>query len=80
MGERIVKSIDSSLFNFLMENISVVAECDLEEKPSAFPYTIACSNFVRELKQNYNKDFDEDLFGEKLIGLMVDEISIQLPK
>ncbi|MDO5568771.1 MAG: hypothetical protein Q4G04_01480 [bacterium] len=80
MKEKTVKSIDSSLFNFLVENISVMVECDLEEKPSAFPYTIACSNFVRDLKHNHNKEFDEELFGEKLIGFMVDEITAQLPK
>jgi hypothetical protein len=71
--------INVDLVNYLIENIKVMSECDIEEKNKCFPYTRATNEFFQILKEEYGIQFSKDLISEKLLEKMINEIIINLP-
>ena len=74
----IIVNID--LIDYLMKNIRLISECDIQEKAHSFPYTRSVSNFFQKIKFEYDIDFDEELISEKLLAKMIDEIENSLPR
>ncbi|MDO5568598.1 MAG: hypothetical protein Q4G04_00595 [bacterium] len=66
--------MNSALENYLLENISTIIKCDVEEKKVKYPYTREVSNMFQKLKFIYDIDFDEKLISEDLLDKMIDEI------
>ena len=71
---------NQSLEQYLMENIKVMVECDLEEKVKEFPYTYAVNNLLNYLKIHHNIGFNENMISEFLLDKMVDEITNNITK
>lgn len=72
--------VNTYLLNYLMKNIRLISECDIQEKVHKFPYTRSVSNFFQKLEYEYDIDFDEELISEKLLSKMIDEIEESLPR
>lgn len=72
--------VNTYLLDYLMKNIRLISECDIQEKVHKFPYTRSVSNFFQKLSYEYNIDFDEELISEKLLSKMIDEIEENLPR
>lgn len=72
--------MNSKLFDYLMEHIKEMASCDIEDKPSCFPYTRNVGEMFEKLERDFNIEFDGDLISEKLLSNMVDEIVNSLPR
>ena len=72
--------VNTDLLDYLMKNIRLVSECDIQEKVHKFPYTRSVSNFFQKLEYEYDIDFDEELISEKLLSKMIDEIEESLPR
>ena len=66
--------VNANLIDYLIENIKVISECDIEEKVHSFPYTRMVSNFFQRLKFEYDIDFDKRLISEYLLDKMIDEV------
>lgn len=69
---------EEELINFLMENIKMLVESDIEEKIYKLPYTKATNEFIKTLKKGYNIKFKEELISEDLLDNMIDEIIKEL--
>lgn len=78
MKEPFIVNID--LMDYLMKNIRLISECDIQEKAHSFPYTQSVSNFFHKMQFEYDIDFDEELISEKLLAKMIDEIENSLPR
>ena len=65
--------VNTDLLDYLMKNIRLISECDIQEKVHKFPYT-------RSVEYEYDIDFDEELISEKLLSKMIDEIEESLPR
>ncbi len=72
--------VNTDLLDYLMKNIRLISECDIQEKVHKFPYTRSVSNFFQKLEYEYDIDFDEELISEKLLSKMIDEIEERLPR
>lgn len=72
--------VNTDLLDYLMKNIRLISECDIQEKVHKFPYTRSVSNFFQKLEYEYDIDFDEELISEKLLSKMIDEIEGSLPR
>ena len=72
--------VNTDLLDYLMKNIRLISECDIQEKVHKFPYTRSVSNFFQKLEYEYDIDFDEKLISEKLLSKMIDEIEESLPR
>lgn len=72
--------VNTDLLDYLMKNIRLISECDIQEKVHKFPYTRSVSNFFQKLEYEYDIDFDEELISEKLLSKMIDEIEESLPR
>ena len=72
--------VNTDLLDYLMKNIRLISECDIQEKVHKFPYTRSVSNFFQKLEYEYDIDFDEELTSEKLLSKMIDEIEESLPR
>lgn len=72
--------VNTYLLDYLMKNIRLISECDIQEKVHKFPYTRSVSNFFQKLSYEYDIDFDEELISEKLLLKMIDEIEESLPR
>lgn len=72
--------VHTYLLDYLMKNIRLISECDIQEKVHKFPYTRSVSNFFQKLSYEYDIDFDEELISEKLLSKMIDEIEESLPR
>lgn len=72
--------VNTNLLDYLMKNIRLISECDIQEKVHKFPYTRSVSNFFQKLEYEYDIDFDEELISEKLLSKMIDEIEESLPR
>ena len=72
--------VNTYLLDYLMKNIRLISECDIQEKVHKFPYTRSVSNFFQKLEYEYDIDFDEELISEKLLSKMIDEIEESLPR
>lgn len=72
--------VNTYLLDYLMKNIRLISECDIQEKVHKFPYTRSVSNFFQKLSYEYDIDFDEELISEKLLSKMIDEIEESLPR
>lgn len=72
--------MNTYLLDYLMKNIRLISECDIQEKVHKFPYTRSVSNFFQKLSYEYDIDFDEELISEKLLSKMIDEIEESLPR
>ena len=72
--------VNTYLLDYLMKNIRLISECDIQEKVHKFPYTRSVSNFFQKLSYEYDIDFDEKLISEKLLSKMIDEIEENLPR
>ena len=72
--------VNTDLLDYLMKNIRLISECDIQEKVHKFPYTRSVSNFFQKLEYEYDIDFDEELISEKLLSKMIDEIKESLPR
>ena len=72
--------VNTDLLDYLMKNIRLISECDIQEKVDKFPYTRSVSNFFQKLEYEYDIDFDEELISEKLLSKMIDEIEESLPR
>lgn len=72
--------VNTYLLDYLMKNIRLISECDIQEKVYKFPYTRSVSNFFQKLSYEYDIDFDEELISEKLLSKMIDEIEENLPR
>lgn len=72
--------VNTYLLDYLMKNIRLISECDIQEKVHKFPYTRSVSNFFQKLSYEYDIDFDEELISEKLLSKMIDEIEENLPR
>ena len=56
--------VNTNLLDYLMKNIRLISECDIQEKVHKFPYTRSVSNFFQKLEYEYDIDFDEELISE----------------
>lgn len=72
--------VNTYLLDYLMKNIRLISECDIQEKVHKFPYTKSVSDFFQKLSYEYDIDFDEELISEKLLSKMIDEIEESLPR
>lgn len=72
--------VNTDLLDYLMKNIRLISECDIQENVHKFPYTRSVSNFFQKLEYEYDIDFDEELISEKLLSKMIDEIEESLPR
>lgn len=72
--------VNTYLLDYLMKNIRLISECDIQEKVHKFPYTRSVSNFFQKLSYEYDIDFDEELISEKLLSKMIYEIEESLPR
>lgn len=72
--------VNTDLLDYLMKNIRLISECDIQERVHKFPYTRSVSNFFQKLEYEYDIDFDEELISEKLLSKMIDEIEESLPR
>lgn len=72
--------VNTDLLDYLMKNIRLISECDIQERVHKFPYTRSVSNFFQKLEYEYDIDFDEKLISEKLLSKMIDEIEESLPR
>lgn len=72
--------VNTYLLDYLMKNIRLISECDIQEKVHKFPYTRSVSNFFQKLSYEYDIDFNEELISEKLLSKMLDEIEESLPR
>lgn len=72
--------VNTDLLDYLMKNIRLISECDIQEKVHKFPYTRSVSNFFQKLEYEYDIDFDEELISEKLLSKMINEIEESLPR
>ncbi len=72
--------VNTYLLDYLMKNIRLISECDIQEKVHKFPYTRSVSNFFQKLSYEYDIDFDKELISEKLLSKMIDEIEENLPR
>ena len=72
--------VNSYLLDYLMKNIRLISEYDIQEKVHKFPYTRSVSNFFQKLLYEYDIDFAEELISEKLLSKMIDEIEESLPR
>lgn len=72
--------VNTYLLDYLMKNIRLISECDIQEKVHKFPYTRSVSNFFQKLSYEYDIDFDEELISEELLSKMIDEIEENLPR
>lgn len=72
--------VNTDLLDYLMKNIRLISERDIQEKVHKFPYTRSVSNFFQKLEYEYDIDFDEELISEKLLSKMIDEIEESLPR
>ena len=52
--------VNTNLLDYLMKNIRLISECDIQEKVHKFPYTRSVSNFFQKLEYEYDIDFDEE--------------------
>lgn len=50
--------VNTYLLDYLMKNIRLISECDIQEKVHKFPYTRSVSNFFQKLSYEYDIDFD----------------------
>lgn len=76
MKEKALKDIVSMICNDYIDTILV----GIEEYKKDFPYTIACSNFIAELKEkNVVVEFN-DIFISKIIDKLYREISNYLAR
>ncbi len=72
--------VNTYLLDYLMKNIRLISECNIQEKVHKSPYTRSVSNFFQRLSYEYDIDFDEELISEKLLSKMIDEIEENLPR
>ena len=72
--------VNTYLLDYLMKNIRLISECDIQEKVHKFPYTRSVINFFQKLSYEYDIDFDEELISEELLSKMIDEIEENLPR
>lgn len=68
--------INNELMDYIIENIEILIENEMEENPNKFPYTISFNKIFNEEKIK----FSEDLLSENLLSIIVEEILMNMHK
>lgn len=72
--------LNKGLENYILDSLSTVIECDVEEKMVKYPYTREVSNMFQRLKFIYDIDFNRKLISEDLLDKMIEEIEENIPR
>ena len=62
--------------DYVIEDIKILIENEMEEHPNKFPYTIAFNKIFNEEKIK----FSDDLLSENLLSIIVEEILTNMHK
>ena len=68
--------INNAFMDYVIEDIKILIENEMEEHPNKFPYTIAFNKIFNEEKIK----FSDDLLSENLLSIIVEEILTNMHK